>query len=415
MKPQSTKIIVSFFCIMICFCIIFSTASTPNETRRSSSSSSVIVQKTVNKLDANVGGTVIPSTSQIPESLLKLQKKYNIVAIPTYDGSYQLTHPKVLYFSKGWNGYQYWMSMTPYPFEHDIYENPSIVVSNDGKTWVPPTGLTNPVSGIPADSKTGGHYSDPQLVMRGDTMELWYRYNPAMIVKEVKQPLGGNALCINTPKPSANSSSANNNKPKQSVPKKIWRRANNSINIYFRRTSKDGIHWTGAQKLLESKDGHLSLCVNFEDGVYKTWYATYGGDLLYSESKDALDWSAPIRCTVPLPKGFESYHQDMIKYGSEYYLLQTAEQVSNYTFQLFLLRSEDGIRFSQVEQVFPNKDLTLWKNISFYRSTLFVKDGKLELYVSMIIPHLKWYMTQVTLPLPKPDANTNKSTTLAEI
>ena len=48
---------------------------------------------------------------KIPDSFVKLQNKYQLVVIPTYDGSYQLTHPKVLYFPQGWNGYQYWMSM----------------------------------------------------------------------------------------------------------------------------------------------------------------------------------------------------------------------------------------------------------------------------------------------------------------
>lgn len=67
--------------------------------------------------------------------------KYQLIAIPTYDGSYQLTHPKVLFFKNGWNGYHYWMSMTPYPREADIYENPSIVVSNDGISWSTPKGL----------------------------------------------------------------------------------------------------------------------------------------------------------------------------------------------------------------------------------------------------------------------------------
>lgn len=286
--------------------------------------------------------------------------------------------------------------MTPYPYEHDMFENPSIVVSNDGKTWGVPAGLTNPVSGIPTDVAAGGHYSDPQLVMHGNTMELWYRYNPALIAAQPKQ--------------SVVSLSKVNSTVKKPAGKKILRRANNSINIYYRKTTTDGIHWTAAQELLQGRDGYLSMCVNYEEGMYKIWYATYGGDLLSSESKDALDWSAPVRCTVPLPAGDESYHQDMIKYGSEYYLLQTAEKMANYTFQLFLLRSEDGIHFTQVEQVFPSNDMNLWKDISFYRSTLFVKENKLDMYISLIIPHLKWYITHITVPLPPSGAGAKPNT-----
>lgn len=322
-------------------------------------------KNTDNIKDENSSKAVIIDKTKIPSSFLKLQNKYRLVTIPTYDGSYQLTHPRVLYFSNGWNGYRYWMSMTPYPYENAFYENPSIVVSNDGINWATPEGLKNPVSGIPSDVKSGGHYSDSHLVMNGDTMELWYRYNPSL-----------------------------NNKSKKCRP-------NNSINLYYRRTSKDGIHWSQPQKLIQSSDGHLSLCVNYENGLYKIWYATYGGDLYYSQSTDTSTWSPQIRCTVPLPKGFKPYHQDIIHYGSKYYLLQTVRKTANYTFQLFLLTSNDGIHFSGTQQIYPNQNKTLWKNISFYRSTLFVKDNKLHLYISLIIPHLKWYITQTTIPLPE--------------
>ena len=36
-------------------------------------------------------------------------------AIPTYDGTNQPTHPSVVKFEQPWNGYLYWMAMTPYP------------------------------------------------------------------------------------------------------------------------------------------------------------------------------------------------------------------------------------------------------------------------------------------------------------
>lgn len=391
MKSFSFKKILPFLCVILCVAVILPTVFAPKLIEQNSVPASSKAKEAVKKIMSSTQKIVMASNAKLPASFGQMQAKYNLVSIPTYDGSNQLTHPKVLYFPKGWNGYQYWMSMTPYPYEHDLYENPSIVVSNDGKTWNAPAGLTNPVSGIPSDVAAGGHYSDPQLVMRGNTMELWYRYNPAKVTA-----LSSN----NNPFIQSAGSTKISNPLKQPVSKKIWRRANNSINIYYRKTTTDGVHWTAAQKLRQDRDGLLSMCVNYENGEYKTWYATYGGDLFSSESKDALDWSTPVRCTVPLPKGDESYHQDMIKYGSDYYLLQTAEKMANYSFQLFLLRSEDGIHFTQIEQVFPSKDINLWKNISFYRSTLFVKENKLDMYISLIIPHLKWYVTHITMPLP---------------
>lgn len=389
--------LVTFLCVALCAAVLIPTIYAPSVADHSSSSgvssqplmtpSSQLLTtassqplSTINRLVGPIGGTVnsiqpaspMRPSAKLPAAFLKLQKQYQLVPIPTYDGSYQLTHPKVLYFPQKWNGYQYWMSMTPYPHEHDIYENPSIVVSNDGKNWVVPKGVTNPVTGLPPDVKAGGHYSDPHLVMNGNKMELWYRYNPSL------------------------------------PNKKKFRLPNNSINIYYRISTADGIHWSKPEKLLESNDGHLSLCVNYENGIYETWYATYDGQLCHSQSKNAHDWDAPVTCTVPLPKGYQPYHQDLIRYGKEYFLLQTAEKASNYTFALFLLASEDGIHFRNVQQIYPNGDMKLWKDVSFYRSTLFVKDNKLNLYISMIIPKLKWYMTQITLPIPDTTPADNK-------
>jgi hypothetical protein len=71
------------------------------------------------------------------------------------------------------------------------------------------------------------------------------------------------------------------------------------------------------------------------------------------------------------------------------------------------------VRFTPVSRIFPSKDAALWKDISFYRSTLFVKDNKLEFYISMIIPKLKWYVTHITESLPK--MTTNKAGTASNL
>jgi len=90
--------------------------------------------------------------------------------IPTYDGSGQAVHPSVLYIPGGFAGYTYWMAMTPYPWGQSGYENPSIVASNDGITWIVPTGITNPIEPKP---KTGHNY-DPELVYDGSQLICYY-------------------------------------------------------------------------------------------------------------------------------------------------------------------------------------------------------------------------------------------------
>ena len=92
--------------------------------------------------------------------------------IPTYDGTNQPTHPSVVKFDQPWNGYTYWMAMTPYPYNDGSYENPSIVVSNDGENWIVPSGLTNPLVGTP----NPGHNCDADLVYVPEFNELRIYY-----------------------------------------------------------------------------------------------------------------------------------------------------------------------------------------------------------------------------------------------
>lgn len=103
---------------------------------------------------------------------------YNVATflnIPTYEGSGQAVHPDVIDFRNEasvvgdtWQGWRFWMAMTPYPNSQDEWEDPSILVSQDGIGWQIPSGLTNPVY-----RPTSGPYNnDPDLVYDPDTDEL---------------------------------------------------------------------------------------------------------------------------------------------------------------------------------------------------------------------------------------------------
>lgn len=90
---------------------------------------------------------------------------------PTYTGTNEAIHPSVtdfqtMYGMTNWNGYRYWMGMTPYTNASVTFENPSILASHDGYTWVVPNGLTNPIT-PPASN------SDTELEYDPDTGRLW--------------------------------------------------------------------------------------------------------------------------------------------------------------------------------------------------------------------------------------------------
>ncbi|MCX9028189.1 MAG: LamG domain-containing protein, partial [Candidatus Methanoperedens sp.] len=114
----------------------------------------------------------IKSITVSPSDISVIRRGTMQLDIPTYDGSGQAVHPDVYYNANGWRGYKYWMVMTPYPNGNDAYENPSILVSNDGISWSVPQGLQNPIDPQPAS----GSNSDVDIVYNetADRIEIYY-------------------------------------------------------------------------------------------------------------------------------------------------------------------------------------------------------------------------------------------------
>lgn len=61
---------------------------------------------------------------------------YETVTIPSPYTPAHVLHPSIVYIPNGWQGYTYWCAFTPYPDSDAEYENPCVVASNDGNTWV---------------------------------------------------------------------------------------------------------------------------------------------------------------------------------------------------------------------------------------------------------------------------------------
>jgi hypothetical protein len=116
-----------------------------------------------------------------PEArVLPLKNAAKPLRIQTSDGSGQCVHPSVIDFynefqMKEWNGYRYWMAMTPYPFSNSRKENPDIVASSDGINWVVPKGIINPVDQISGDTNTE-NLADPDIIYNPDSDQIWLYY-----------------------------------------------------------------------------------------------------------------------------------------------------------------------------------------------------------------------------------------------
>ncbi len=86
--------------------------------------------------------------------------------LDTYDGSGQVVHPDMAYFDN-----QYWLTVTPYPYGMEEYENPCIY---HGENFL---SLKCPIGPIAVQHKhtQGVHLSDPCFAVKGRNLFCYYR------------------------------------------------------------------------------------------------------------------------------------------------------------------------------------------------------------------------------------------------
>lgn len=231
------------------------------------------------------------------------------LTIPTYEGSGHAIHPGVVVLDAPFGGYTHWMGFTPYPNGDDTKENPSVVASNDGITWVVPTGLTNPLDPVEGDPPMaiGSLYnSDTDLVHHDGTLYLfWRRYDSA-----------------------------------------------GSGETIYLRTSNDGVSWTPRQVVLNDPRAGRNIIspsvVREPDGTWRIWYG-WGNPATIrhrAATSPTGPWSAPTTCTVT---GLEPYrhiwHLDVIPWDGIYLGLwaTTKSGTTNIDGALYCAVSTDGL------------------------------------------------------------------------
>jgi predicted GH43/DUF377 family glycosyl hydrolase len=273
--------------------------------------------------------------------------------INDYTGKDQPVHPKVLYFDKAWHGWRYWMSYTPYPKGNSSLENPSIAVSNDGINWTTPLYMHNPVVNQPGDVKQGGHLSDPHLVLKDDTLQLWYRYNPANTKKH-----GENSL----------------------------------VNKIYMISTKNGVNWSKPKIVFNDKNAYLSPAIIYDNVIYKVWFSDFDGKLHYKQSSDLVSWTNTQIVNIKLV-GYKIWHQDVIKDNDLYVIVFTAYKNYKNIQCLYYAISSDGINFTKPEQILkPSLNKTALDNQMIYRSSLVNINGKYKVYYSAMDKHRDWHI-----------------------
>lgn len=281
---------------------------------------------------------------------------YKWIDIPTYDNKGEVTHPKVLYFNKAFNGYKYWMVMTPYPFNDASKENPSIVVSNDGINWVEPSGIKNPVSGVPKSKNDDAYYSDPYLLFDNDHFELFYRktmsYSDDKYIK-------------------------------------------NGFNYIYRQISYDGINWSKKELILDNNlnENYMSISVVKDNNNYKIWYVNYDGKVRYIESDNLINFSNPIDVSI---KEFNK----KVWHGEVQYIDGRYISIFMIKYKLFYSESKDGINFDEPKVICTNIPELKGKNSYIYKSSFIISDKYVELFIPYRVDYV-WEMRYSKIPKDK--------------
>src|SRR5659263_435463 len=282
------------------------------------------------------------STAAVEEFSIPLPAPVQL-NIPTYDGSGQAVHPDITYFARGsaWNGYNYWMVMTPYPKGNSAFENPSIIASNNGvSSWIVPSRLTNPIDPKPS----AGSNSDGELV-----------YNEELNRMEVYNVESGAGT-----------------------------------SYLKRRTSVNGKVWSSEQSVFNVPDYQIMSPAIIKSGsAYDMWYSdgpscSSSTSVKYRSSPDGMKWSKAQ--TVKIQPDINVWHVDVqyIPSKNEYWMIYAAYPKGSTcgNTDLYFAKSKDKITWLASGNKIISR--ASWYNAQVYRSTLLFDEaaGILRIWIS---------------------------------
>ncbi len=267
---------------------------------------------------------------------------------PTYDGSGQVVHPDVVHVPGGWNGYEYWMGMTPYPNGNDNYENPSVLVSNDNVTWQVPPGVTNPLEPEP-----NGHNDDVDLLLVDGTMVMYYN------------------------------------------------ETNTDGNTYAKRlTSTNGVDWTEAETVFIVPNYVMSPTIVYDGSQYIMWYvrspigcSSPYQDLSMRTSADGIVWG-PEQPAVFHHPGRVLWHQDVQIVDGEYVMLFIShpDGTDCNASQLYYATSADGLDWVANPTPLLTPRAGSWDDSNIYRTSFTLEGGFLRVWYSARSSSGQWHV-----------------------
>jgi len=263
-----------------------------------------------------------------------------ILNIPTYDGLNQATHPDVLFFEEKHLSFHFFMTMTPYPFSNNKYENPSILVSYNGLKFYEQRKGLNPLVPEPLYD----HNDDPDIIFINSNKSFHIYY------LETMRPDSQNVCLL---------------------------------------SSFNGLDWKKTTVINYDFKKHeifiLSPAMICVDGKYHMFYVREEKPAPYSiqfiTSSDAIRWSkeSPTKTTTNLPNNISPWHIDVFKGDDCYYLLCCAPYGD---LNLYIGRSTDLIDWDFIQTPILKYGKDFHNSERIYRSTGVVQDDVLIVWFS---------------------------------
>ena len=310
----------------------------------------------------------------------------------------QVTHPDVVKLDKQWNGYEYWVVYTPNVSVTSQYENPYIAASHDGKNWVEPTGIQNPIEPEPVSTRY--HNCDADMVYNKEMDAMMAYWNWADdqqggVGAEVRLRISYDGIHWGVPS-TYNEETGVWTKPKD----------NSERTLKPTTTDKDGLD-NSFITAIASKDRYdmLSPTFTYDENrdIFVMW-ANNTKDVGYNNgqrnyvetrwSEDGINWSEPKKVNNFLGKTSEGkqlapWHQDInyIPELKEYWgLSQCFDGPNPDGSMLYLTTSKDGINWNQVgtEPVLNPGESGKWDSFQIYRSSFVFENDKLSVWYSAL-------------------------------
>lgn len=263
-----------------------------------------------------------PEATSVPYAM-PTTRPYNVpqpCVTPTYDGSGHALHPSVVDFGPGqsWNGWRYWMAMTPFSGGDEDLENPSILASDDGFTWQVPPGLTNP------------------LAVRGAAPGFDYNSDAELIYHD------GKLWCF-------------------------WRPANGFVDpldeaLYY-RTSTDGVTWTPQQQAGAWYDVPVSYASPSIVRLTDTSWRCFTNAGVMSATSPGGPWSTLAPYVHGGLAGRYWWHHSVVWTGSRFWAL-----INNAGDRMWAATSRDGVHWTHGPQLLAlSSAANDWEDSGYYR------------------------------------------------